>query len=411
MAVDVSSFTDTDIINGTLSHTVTITPATEISSVTYSVENSTLSNEVSVDAVGYTAEDTESGTEVTLKPHILRHNPTSTGSADIVMTITDIYGRHVNVTNSVTIMTMNNVNATSSIYFMASPMANTVDSLNPSECQPVVANAITPRGVVNGVANTNILSYFKGPVVGTTHNIIRAEFVNDGEFVVSTTQPSQRVPNMVDTGNIYTATMTLESTSVNVPIAKLSNYIPASWDEASIFDNMVSTSTFQFKPNDTYLKLYTYNDGWDDRDYIRYINGGTTKPISVQANTTVNIYPTETGLGTTGLIGTLIDWTSTGNLLIPRFANKKFNINTLSYPEATYGVKYSSSSSNDSDKSPTSAIYMYATDLSSIVTSGVSLNKALKWILAINSDLINSGITTSNTLGTLIDGTGNLNFS
>ena len=93
MAVDVDSFTDNNIINGTLSHTVTVTPATEITSVTYRVENSTLSNEVSVDDVDYTVDDIETGINVTLKPHILRHEQASTGSADIVITITDIYGR------------------------------------------------------------------------------------------------------------------------------------------------------------------------------------------------------------------------------------------------------------------------------------------------------------------------------
>lgn len=425
MAVDVSSFTDTDIINGTLSHTVTITPTTEITSITYSVENSTLSNEVSVDTVGFTAEDTGSGTEVTLKPHILRHDPTSTGSADIVMTITDIYGRSVNVTNSVTLMNMSSTDATAAPSFRAVPMANTVDGLDLSKFHISVASTITPKGEVNGVANTNILSYFKGPVVDTSHNIIRAEFVNDGEFVVSTTQPSQCVPNMVSTGNVYIVTDRLADTFVYIPIAKITNYIPASWDEASIFDNLINTNTFTFKPNGTYVKLYTYNNGWDDRDYIIYTNNGNTRSINTAKDSSWGRTVTGSGSAASGLTGTVLDWSQPdsipagydGAYLIPRFTDAKFKHvsastgTTTSLNESTYGVTYSASSSSNSDKTPASTVYMYATGLANLITSGDSIQKSRGWILAIKPDLINSGVTTSNTIGRQIEGTTTLTFS
>ena len=417
MAVDVNSFTDTDIINGTLSHTVTITPATEITSVTYSVENSTLSNEVSVDAVGFTAEDTESGTEVTLKPHILRHEVASTGSADIVMTITDKYGRSVNVTDSVTIMNLKVVNSTSAPNFKALNMASTADGLNPSAYYPSICSSITPKGYVNGV-ETNILSYFKGPAVDTS-NIVRAEFVNDGEFEVTTTLPSQCVPNMVDTGNIYTRTTTLNANFVFVPIATLSNYIPTTWDEVSIFDNMTNANTFKFKPNDTYLKLYTYNDGWDDRDYIIYTNDGSSRTVSMESSSWSG-NTSGTGSLSSGLTGTVLDTTQfttgsaaayAGAYLIPRYTENKIKYQGTKYNESDYGVTYSSSNASNNVKTIGTAVYMYATDLANLASSGEGVIKDRSWMFAINPELTTTGVATKSEMGMRISGTTTLTMA
>ena len=399
MAVDVSSFTDTDVINGTLSHTVTITPATEISSVTYSVENSTLSSEVSVDAVDYTVEDTETGINVTLKPHILRHEQASTGSADIVITITDIYGRHVNVTDSISLMELTTNFAYISPNFSNLNVATTANDLNTTDYYLTLNTSITPKGSVGG-SNVNILDRFKGPVIGTNYHIIKSEFVNDGEFVVTTSQPSQKVPTMIEDGALYVRTTTQSATFVAVPIARLSDFLPTSWDEASIFDNVTDTNVFQYKPNNSYLKLYTYNDGWDDRDYITFRPTNTTaRNISVQSDSFGGSFNTTTP-NTSGYITYIFNkYMLSGNnfnnygdgYAIPRFAANTIKLydattsQTSTLNESDYGITYSASDSNSSDKSLSRAVCMYATDISSILTGNNQLKKDRSWIIVANN--------------------------
>ena len=399
MAVDVSSFTDTDIINGTLSHTVTITPATEITSVTYSVENSTLSNEVSVDAVGFTAEDTGSGTEVTLKPHILRHEQASTGSADVVITITDKYGRSVNVTDTVSIMELTTRFTISSPTFSNLNVATTANGLNTTDYYLTLNTNITPKGSVGG-SNVNILDRFKGPVIDTNYNIIKSEFVNDGEFVVTTSQPSQKVPTMANDGALYVRTATPSATYVAVPIARLTDFLPASWDDASIFDNVYNNNIFKYKSNNSYLKLYTYNDGWDDRDYIIFNSETTTaSSISTQYDTFGGVYQVSTA-STSGCIAEIINKSMlTGNNLnnygdgyaIPRFQDDRIQYSNPSTgqsgyrDEIDYGITYSASSSSSSDKTLSQTVYMFATDLSNLLVGSAVVTKPRSWIVIANN--------------------------
>lgn len=399
MAVDVDSFTDNNIINGTLSHTVTVTPATVINSVSYRVENSTLSNEVSVDDVDYTVDDTETGVNITLKPHILRHEQASTGSADIVITITDIYGRNVNVTDSISLMELTTNFATSSAKFSNLNVATTANDLNTTDYYLTLNTSITPKGLVGG-SNVNILDRFKGPVIDTNYHIIKSEFINDGEFVVTTSQPSQKVPTMIDDGALYVRTTLQSATFVAVPIARLSDFLPTSWDEASIFDNVTDTNIFKYKPNNSYLKLYTYNDGWDDRDYIVFRPTIiTAQSISTQNDTYSGAYRVSTA-NTSGFIANVIDRSMlSGNYLtnygdgyaIPRFAANTVKVrnNTTSQTstlnESDYGIAYSSSSSSSSDKTLSQTVCMYATDISNILEANTTLMKDRSWLVIANN--------------------------
>lgn len=399
MAVDVDTFTDDNIINGTLSHTVTVTPATEITSVTYSVENSTLSSEVSVDEVDYTVDDIETGINVTLKPHILRHEQASTGSADIVITITDKYGRSVNVTDSISLMELTTVFSTVSPNLSNLNVATTANDLNTTDYYLTLNTSITPKGSVGG-SNVNILDRFKGPVIGANYHIIKSEFVNDGEFVVTTSQPSQKVPTMIDDGALYVRTTLQSATFVAVPIARLSDFLPTSWDEASIFDNVYNTNIFKYKPNDSYLKLYTYNDGWDDRDYIAFRPTITTaQNISTQKDTYSGSNRVSTA-NTSGFIANIIDRSMlSGNYLtnygdgyaIPRFVANTVKVRnhttsqTSTLNESDYGIAYSSSSSSSSDKTLSQTVCMYATDISSILEVNTTLMKDRSWLLIANN--------------------------
>lgn len=398
MAVDVDSFTDNNIINGTLSHTVTVTPATEINSVSYRVENSTLSNEVSVDDVEYAVDDIETGVNVTLKPHILRHEQASTGAADIVITITDKYGRSVNVTDHINIMEITNTFTITTPSLSNLNVASTVDDFNPSDYYLTINASISPQGLVDG--NTvNILNSFRGLDVDASNKLIRTEFINNGEFVVTTSQPTQTVPTMTS-GTLFVKTANNRG-YVNAPIALLSDFLPSTWDDASIFDNLIDNNTFKYKPNNSQLKLYTYNDGWDDRDYIIF---NTADPETAR-----NIIPTATGYTTaynkvaaspTGCITDIIDESKYTGSTYKDFRNglaiPKFTHNTIqqSNPqtgqsreldESDYGITYSSSNSSSSDKTLTPHIYMYATDISSILTGSYVLQKVRAWTIILNN--------------------------
>ena len=397
MAVDVDSFTDNNIINGTLSHTVTVTPATVIDSVSYRVENSTLSNEVSVDDVDYTVDDTETGVNVTLKPHILRHEQASTGSADIVITITDIYGRSVNVTNHITIMKITNRFPVGLPYLSNLNVASTADDFNPSDY-----------------------------VIDTNYHIIKSEYVNNGEFVVTTSRPSQKVPTMIDDGALYVRTTIQSATFVAVPIARLSDFLPTSWDEASIFDNVTNTNIFKYKSNNSYLKLYTYNDGWDDRDYITFRTTNTTaQAISIQKDTYSGTNRVSTA-NTSGYIANVIDRSMlSGNYLtnygdgyaIPRFiANTvKVHDNTTSQTstlnESDYGIVYSSSSSSSSDKTLSQTVCMYATDISSILTANTTLMKDRSWLIIANNSYGTNQPAKIGSVALLVDENTNISLS
>ena len=398
MAVDVDSFTDNNIINGTLSHTVTVTPATVIDSVSYRVENSTLSNEVSVDDVDYTVDDIETGVNVTLKPHILRHEPASNGAADIVITITDIYGRSVNVTDHITIMEITNTFSVATPNLSNLSVASTVDDFNPSDYYLTINASISPQGLVDG--NTvNILNSVRGLDVDANNKLIRTEFINNGEFVVTTSQPTQTVPTMTS-GTLFVKTANNRG-YVNAPIALLSDFLPSTWDDASIFDNLIDNNTFKYKPNNSQLKLYTYNDGWDDRDYIIFNTDDPTTarniiPTATGYNNTYNTVPTSS----TGCITDIIDesmFTSStyqnfrNGLAIPRFTTNNIQQSnpqsgqTRQLDESDYGITYSSSNSSSSDKTVTSHIYMYATDISSILTGSITLGKLRSWTIILNN--------------------------
>lgn len=397
MAVDVDSFTDNNIINGTLSHTVTVTPATEITSVTYRVENSTLSSEVSVDAVEYAVDDIETGVNVTLKPHILRHEAESTGTADIVITITDKYGRSVNVTDHITIMKITNRFVVGLPILSNLNVASTVADFNPSDYYLTINDRITPQGLVNG-STFNILDRFRGPDVDANNKLIRTEFINNGEFVVTTSQPTQTVPTMTN-GPLFVSVANNRK-YITVPIALLSDFLPSTWDDASIFDNLINDGTFKYKPNNSQLKLYTYNDGWDDRDYIIF---NVTDPTMAR-----NITPTVTSYNnnyrtvaasSTGCITDIIDESMftiptyknfRNGLAIPRFTTNY--INRAEEPngqnrqlnESDYGITYSSSNSSSSDKAVTPHIYMYANN-ASIWTNAITLTKNRGWTIILNN--------------------------
>lgn len=402
MAVDVDSFTDNNIINGTLSHTVTVTPATEITSVTYSVENSTLSSEVSVDAVDYTVDDIETGVNITLKPHILRHEKASTGSADIVITITDKYGRSVNVTDSVSIMTITTRGLPDSATFGNINVSDTASDLNTTDFNLALSINIIPTGSIGGTT-TNILNKFKGPAIGTSSNIVKTEFINDGEFVVTTSQPSQKVPTMTKDGALYVMTASSSSIFINVPIARLTNYMPTSWNEASIFDNMVNSNIFKYKLNNSYLKLYTYNDGWDDRDYIIFEPTSTANLTIQTDNESSSPYSSVTtaDLVGAGLKGALFDSTMMtgpaasyiGGRVIPRIVGTTFKVygtttsQSTTYNDSDYGVTFSSSNTNSSDTTVTDAVYMYTGSLTRIATTDNRLEKDRSWIFVTNPQL------------------------
>ena len=424
MAVDVDSFTDNNIINGTLSHTVTVTPATVIDSVSYRVENSTLSNEVSIDEVGYTVDDIETGVNITLKPHILRHEPASTGAADIVITITDIYGRSVNVTDTISIIDMSAM--LTNVYFQNINLSNTVDGLNTTDFYPVITANVGPTHNT-GAGDQYILDRFKGPVIGTNYNIFKTEFVNDGEFVVNTSQPSQKVPAMVNDGALYVRTVTTYARSVAVPIAKLSDFLPTSWNEASIFDNVINTNTFSYKPNNSYLKLYTYNDGWDDRDYIKatfYQNA--TQSIKV-TNDTYNTTLSNATANTSGYIADIIDSNTlsgtatlssyTGGIAIPRFSNTKiafYNASTSqtsNINESKYGITYSASSSNSSDKTANQKVCMHANNITSLLVDDNQLIKDRSWLIITNNAYINNQPATSSSVVLKVSGKTNISLA
>ena len=415
MAVDVDSFTDNNIINGTLSHTVTVTPATVINSVSYRVENSTLSNEVSVDDVDYTVDDIETGVNVTLKPHILRHEQASTGAADIVITITDIYGRSVNVTDHITIMEITNTFSVTTPKLSNLKVASTVDDFNPSDYYLTINDAITPQGLIDG--NTvNILDSFRGLDVTTTSKLIRTEFINNGEFVVTTSQPTQTVPTMTN-GPLFVISFNSLS-YVNVPIALLSDFLPSTWDDASIFDNIVNSSIFKYKPNNSQLKLYTYNDGWDDRDYIIFNTADptTARNISPIFDNKIAKNTVRTS-NTTGCIAPLID--ATGSLVTDEFRNG-FTIPRLIDQEVTwihtgqssradesrYGITYSSSDTSSSDKTLSSYVYMYATDISNLLVNPTeyTVRKVRDWVIVINNNYQNNRPATQPEIATRIQG-------
>lgn len=424
MTVDVDSFTDNNIINGTLSHTVTVTPATEITSVTYSVENSTLSSEVSVDEVDYTVDDIETGINVTLKPHILRHEQASTGSADIVITITDKYGRSVNVTDSISLMKLT-TNFVSSPNLSNINVATTANDLNTTDYYLTLNASITPKGSVGG-SNVDILDRFKGPVIGTNYHIIKSEFVNDGEFVVTTSQPSQKVPTMIDDGALYVRTTLQSATFVVVPIARLSDFLPTSWDEASIFDNVYNANIFKYKSNDSYLKLYTYNDGWDDRDYITFRPTFTTaQNILTQKDTFGGTYRVSTA-NTSGFIANIFDrsmlsvnyLTNYGDgYAIPRFIANTVKVRdhttsqTSTLNESDYGIAYSSSSSSSSDKTLSQTVCMYATDISSILTANTTLMKDRSWLIIANNSYGTNQPAKIGSIALLVDNTTNISLA
>lgn len=374
---------------------MTVTPATEINSVTYRVENSTLSNEVCVDEVDYAVDDIETGVNVTLKPHILRHEQASTGAADIVITITDKYGRSVNVTDHITIMEITNTFTVAQPTLSNLSVASTVDDFNPSNYYLTINASISPQGLVDG--NTvNILNSFRGSDVDANNKLIRTEFINNGEFVVNTSQPAQTVPTMTS-GTLFVKTANNRG-YVNAPIALLSDFLPSTWDEASIFDNLIDTNTFKYKPNNSQLKLYTYNDGWDDRDYIIF--------NADDPETARNIILTATGFSnspsvkiavTTGRLAEMEDPDSFSSqyaafrkgLQIPRFTTNTISWSNSGNPrqklESDFGITYSSSKTSSSDKTATPHIYMYATDVSSLFTNGNYFSKNRQMIIVINN--------------------------
>ena len=412
MAVDVDSFTDNNIINGTLSHTVTVTPATEITSVTYSVENSTLSSEVSVDEVDYAVDDIETGVNVTLKPHILRHEQASTGAADIVITITDKYGRSVNVTDHITIMEITSTFSVATPKLSNLNVASTVEDFNPSDYYLTINASISPQGLVDG--NTvNILNSFRGLDVDANNKLIRTEFINNGEFVVTTSQPTQTVPTMTS-GTLFVSTANNRG-YVNAPMALLSDFLPSTWDDASIFDNLIDSNTFKYKPNNSQLKLYTYNDGWDDRDYIIFNadDPETARSIILMA-TAFSSSPNETITKTTGRLVELAHTNSLSGqfaafrngLAIPRFKTNTISWSNSGNPrqklESDYGITYSSSETSSSDKTVTSQIYMYATDVSSLFNNGNYFGKNRETIIAINNAYQNNRPATDPHIGILI---------
>lgn len=395
MTVDVDSFTDNNIINGTLSHTVTVTPATEINSVTYRVENSTLSNEVIVDEVDYAVDDIETGVNVTFKPHILRHEQASTGAADIVVTITDKYGRSVNVTDHITIMEITNRFTVDTPKLSNLNVASTADDFNPSNYYLAINASISPQGLVDG--NTvNILNSFRGPDVDANNKLIRTEFINNGEFVVTTSQPTQTVPTMTS-GTLFVSTANNRG-YVNAPIALLSDFLPSTWDEASIFDNLVDTNTFKYKPNNSQLKLYTYNDGWDDRDYIIFNTDDpeTARSIILSATGFSNSPSVKIAV-TTGRLAEMEDPDAISSqyaafrdgIQIPRFTTNTITWSNSGHArqklESDYGITYSSSKTSSSDKTATSHIYMYATDVSSLFTNENYFSKNRQTIIIINN--------------------------
>lgn len=397
MAVDVDSFTDNNIINGTLSHTVTVTPATEITSVTYSVENSTLSSEVSVDEVDYTVDDIETGVNVTLKPHILRHEQASTGAADIVITITDIYGRSVNVTDHITIMKITSRFALSLPNLSNLNVASTVDDFNPSNYYLTINDTIGPQGLVNGLS-VSIMDSFRGPDVDANSKLIRTEVINDGEFVVTTSQPTQTVPTMTS-GPLFVK-VDNNRKYVYVPIALLSDFLPSTWDDASIFDILIDDNTFKYKPNNSQLKLYTYNDGWDDRDYIIFNVADPTMARKITPKTTgYNTVYRPVAASSTGCITDIIDESMftgpnyqnfSNGLAIPRFTTDYITKSempdghTIQLDESDYGITYSSSNSSSSDKAVTPHIYMYANN-ASIWTNAINLSKVRSWTIILNN--------------------------
>lgn len=397
MAVDVDSFTDNNIINGTLSHTATVTPATEITSVSYRVENSTLSNEVSVDDVDYIVDDTETGINVTLKPHILRHEEASTGSADIVITITDKYGRSVNVTDHITIMKITSRFTVGLPILSNLNVAGTVDDFNPSDYYLTINDRITPQGLVDG-STVNILDSFRGPVVDADNKLIRIEFINNGEFVVTTSQPTQTVPTMTS-GPLFVKIANNRKYAI-VPIALLSDFLPSTWDDASIFDNLINDNTFKYKPNNSQLKLYTYNDGWDDRDYIIFNVENPAIPRSITPTvTSYNSNYRPVAASSAGFITDIIDesmFTSPNyknfrnGLAIPRFTTNYINRaeepngQNRQLDESDYGITYSSSNSSSSDKAVTPHIYMYANN-ASIWTNAITLTKNRGWTIILNN--------------------------
>lgn len=424
MAVDVDSFTDDNIINGTLSHTVTVTPATEITSVSYRVENSTLSNEVSVDEVGFTVDDIETGINVTLKPHILRHEAESTGTADIVITITDKYGRSVNVTDHISIIDMSAM--LTNVKFQNINLSSTVDGLNTTDFYPVITASVGPTHNIGG-GDQYILDRFKGPVIGTNYNIFKTEFVNDGEFVVDTSQPSVKAPTMVNDGALYVRTTYTYAKSVDVPIAKLSDFLPTSWNEASIFDNMASSNTFSYKPNNSYLKFYTYNDGWDDRDYIKAtFYNSATQTIRV-TNDTYNTTLSNATANTSGYIADIIDSDTlsgtdtlnmfTGGIAIPRFVTTKIGFynastsQTSNLNESKYGITYSASSSDSSDKTANQKVCMHANNISSLLVGENQLIKDRSWLIITNNAYVNNQPATGSSVGLKVSGKTNISLS
>ena len=395
---------------------MTVTPATEITSVTYSVENSTLSSEVSVDAVDYTVDGTETGVNVTFKPHILRHEQASTGAADIVITITDKYGRSVNVTDHITIMEITNtVFLGDRLSCTNHNIASTVDDFNTSDYYLAIVNSLTPKGIVNG--NTvNILDSFRGIDVDANYKLIRTEFINNGEFVVTTSQPTQTVPTMTN-GTLFVKASNAYS-SATVPIALLDDFLPSTWDDASIFDNLLAPDVFKYKPNNSYLKLYTYNDGWDDRDYIIFNTVDPTRAREIVPQYDIYISDTNTvTTNTTGLIAEIVPSdVSSGSayriyndgLVYPRFVTD--TVKWMQRPsgqltilnESDYGITYSSSNSSSSDKALTSHIYMYATDVSSLLTGTNELRKTRTRTIVLNNAYQNNRPATDPHIGILI---------
>ena len=403
---------------------MTVTPATEITSVTYRVENSTLSNEVSVDDVDYTVDNIETGVNITLKPHILRHEAASTGAADIVITITDIYGRSVNVTDTISIIDMSAI--LTGVKFQNINLSSTVDGLNTTDFYPVITASVGPIHNTGG-GDQYILDRFKGPVIGTDYNIFKTEFVNDGEFVVNTSQPSVKVPTMVNDGALYVRTTTTYARSVDVPIAKLSDFLPTSWNEASIFDNVINNNTFNYKPNNSYLKLYTYNDGWDDRDYIKATFSQNATQSIRATNDTYNTTLSNATANTSGYIADIIDSNTlsgtatlnrfTGGIAIPRFTSTKiafYNASTSqtsNLNESTYGITYSASSSNSSDKTANQKVCMHANNISSLLVDDNQLIKDRSWLIITNNAYVNNQPATSPSVVLKVSGKTNISLA
>ena len=121
---------------------------------------------------------------------------------------------------------------------------------------------------------------------------------------------------------------------VNVPIALLSDFLPSAWDDASIFDNIINNNTFKYKPNNSQLKLYTYNNGWDDRDYIIFNTADptTARNISPVFDDKIAKNTVRTS-NTTGCIVPLFD--ATGSQVTDEFRNG-FTIPRLQDQEVTW---------------------------------------------------------------------------